>query len=111
LGATAGLPILIKIGSINCATLTSEFQRWYPPRDLSVESIEIENPQAPAFIRGVNLKSKIKNQKSIDRGQLRMTFIGFNGFGKLLAEWHTPTHYQIRPEVDAGDTDTLAAYC
>jgi hypothetical protein len=41
-----------------------EFQRWYKPPDLSVESIpnpksKIENPQAPAFIRGVNLKSKI----------------------------------------------------
>jgi hypothetical protein len=40
-----------------------------------------------------------------------MTFIGFDGFGELLPEWHTHTHYQIRPEVDAGDTDTLAAHC
>jgi len=31
-----------------------------------------------------------------------MTFIGFDGFGELLTEWHTNTHYQIRPEVDAG---------
>ena len=47
-----------------------EFQRWYKPPDLSVESIQncealfavrgnLSNPQAPAFIRGVNLKSKI----------------------------------------------------
>jgi hypothetical protein len=27
---------------------------------------KIENPQAPAFIRGVNLKSQISNLKSID---------------------------------------------
>ena len=40
-----------------------------------------------------------------------MTFIGFDGFGDLLPEWHTHTHYQIKPEVDAGDTDTLAAHC
>jgi hypothetical protein len=39
-----------------------------------------------------------------------MTFIGFDGFGEFLPEWHTHTHYQIRPEVDAGDTDTLAAH-
>ena len=45
------------------------------------------------------------------RGQLRMTFIGFDGFGELLTELHTQTHYQIRPEVDAGDTDTFAAHC
>ncbi len=40
-----------------------------------------------------------------------MTFIGFDGFGQLLPEWHTHTHYEIGPEVDAGDTDTLAAHC
>jgi len=47
--------------------LDHEFQRWYPPRDLSVESIpnrklvrsrsrSIENPQERAFIRGVASK-------------------------------------------------------
>jgi len=34
--------------------------------------LKIENPQAPAFIRGVNLKSQISNLKSIDRTQKRI---------------------------------------
>ncbi|MCC3510379.1 OmpA family protein [Microcoleus sp. PH2017_35_SFW_U_B] len=40
----------------------SEFHRWYPPRDLSVESIPNRKSKilsSPEFIRGVNLKSKI----------------------------------------------------
>ncbi|TAH30833.1 MAG: hypothetical protein EAZ10_02370 [Oscillatoriales cyanobacterium] len=56
--------------------LDEEFHRWYPPRDLSVESIPnrkskiLSSPEfirggkskilsSPEFIRGVNLKSKI----------------------------------------------------
>jgi hypothetical protein len=36
------------------------------PRIYPWNQSQIENPQAPAFIRGVNLKSKISNLKSID---------------------------------------------
>jgi hypothetical protein len=48
---------------------------------------------------------------SNDENEIPLTFIGFDGFGELLPEWDTHTHYPIRPEVDAGDTDTLAAHC
>ena len=41
------------------ADLTSEFQRWYPPRDLSVESIQ-------------NLKSKILKPPHLSVGQSKI---------------------------------------
>jgi hypothetical protein len=49
------------------ALLTSEFQRWYPPRDLSVESIpnlksKILKPPHLSVGSIKNQKSKIKNR-------------------------------------------------
>jgi len=41
------------------ALLTSEFLDGTSPRIYPWNQSKIENPQAPAFIRGVNLKSQI----------------------------------------------------
>ncbi|TAG67673.1 MAG: hypothetical protein EAZ25_06960 [Oscillatoriales cyanobacterium] len=44
-----------------CYFLDQDFHRWYPPRDLSVESIPNRKSKilsSPEFIRGVNLKFK-----------------------------------------------------
>jgi hypothetical protein len=53
--------------------MTSEFQRWYPPRDLSVESIpnrksKILKPPHLSVASISNLKSQISNLKSINLG-------------------------------------------
>ncbi|TAG50110.1 MAG: hypothetical protein EAZ33_00275 [Oscillatoriales cyanobacterium] len=42
-----------------CYFIDQDFHRWYPPRDLSVESIPNRKSKilsSPEFIRGVNLK-------------------------------------------------------
>jgi putative transposase len=64
---SANYVYLAKIGSIKPiwsinlpsapSSVTSEFQRWYPPRDLSVESIQ-------------NLKSKILNPTHLSVGSI-----------------------------------------
>jgi len=49
--------------------VTKTFFMWYPPRDLSVESIQnrkLKILASPEFIPGVNPKSKISNLKSND---------------------------------------------
>jgi hypothetical protein len=89
LGATAGLPILIKIGSVDCATLT-----------------RVNSGRGQGLGRRISLTKSLANHNCQVSNGIKSLYLG-----KLLPEWHTATHYQIRPEVDAEDTDTLAAHC
>ena len=82
--------------------LTKNFKGGTSPRIYPWNQSQIENPQAPAFIRGVNLKSKISNLKSID------------GYGTLI-DWERgilPVLRQLLSsrEIDLSDDATLERF-
>src|SRR4028119_964985 len=105
----AQFKIIKKTGfkSVTPRLMTKNFKGGTSPRIYPWNQSQIENPQAPAFIRGVNLKSQISNLKSIDPdpkflGQLSwqasnfhspvsLSFcgVGFDAAGKVKSNYRT----------------------